>query len=354
MTSEILGTGAYLPRQILTSGELAHRLGIDEQWIIDKTRIEERRVAAPDEATSDLATEAARQALYTAGVSAAELDLVVVATSTPDQPMPATACHVQANLGAHRAVAFDVDSVCSGFVYAFVVAHAMLASQGWARHALVIGADTYSRVLDYTDRRTAVLFGDGAGAMVLGPSRSGPWPGSGAGLLATTLGSDGTTADLVRIPAGGSRRPATLETLAAGEHYFAMKGGEVRRLANTVFPNMIHELLGASSLRLDEIDLIAAHQANGAMLEDWSVKLGLRPGVLHRTVERYGNTGAASVPITFDDAVRAGRLAEPATVLMVAFGGGMSWGGVALNWRAAPNDTDLRETDQKGREHVFV
>jgi 3-oxoacyl-(acyl-carrier-protein) synthase III len=342
MTSEILGTGSYLPRHILTSAELARRLDIDERWIVEKTRIQERRVAADEEATSDLATESARRALADAGVAASEIDLIVLATSTPDQPMPATACHVQANLGAHRAVAFDVDSVCSGFVYAFVVAHAMLASQGWARYALVIGADTYSRVLDYTDRRTSVLFGDGAGAVVLRAGAGGAGAGVRPGVLATTLGSDGTTADFVRIPAGGSRRPTSAETLANGEHFFAMKGGDVRRLANKVFPNVIHDLLGAASLRMDQIDLIAPHQANGAMLEDWSAELGLRPGVMHRTVERYGNTGAASVPITFDDAVRGGRLGELATVLMVAFGGGMSWGGVALNWRATSPDDSTR------------
>lgn len=336
MTSEILGTGSYLPRHVLTSGELARRLGIDEEWIVERTRIRERRVAAPDEATSDLAAEAARRALASAGISARDLDLIVLATSTPDQPMPATACHVQARLGAHRAVAFDVDSVCTGFVYAFVVAHAILASQGWARNALVLGADTYSRVLDYTDRRTAVLFGDGAGAVVLGPALQ---PDRRAGVLATSLGSDGTAADLVQIPAGGSRRPATTETLANREHYFAMKGDDVRRLANKVFPAVVHDLLGAASLRLDEVDLIVPHQANGAMLDEWATGLGLSAGVLHRTVEKYGNTGAASVPITLDDAVHTGRLGNLATVLMVAFGGGMSWGGIAVNWRAAGDPT---------------
>jgi acetoacetyl-CoA synthase len=333
MTCEIRGTGSYVPQTVLTNAELAHRLDIDESWIVDKTHIRERRVAAPEEATSDLATEAARRALESAGISASEIDLIVLATSTPDQPMPATACHVQANLGAHRAVAFDVDSVCSGFVYAFVVAHAILASQSWARHALVLGADTYSRVLDYTDRRTAVLFGDGAGAVVLGPA---PQPADSRGcLLATSLGSDGTMADLVQIPAGGSRRPATPQTLADREHYFAMHGGDVRRLANKVFPTLVHDLLAAASMRLDDVDLIVPHQANGAMLEEWASDLGLGPGVLHRTVEKYGNTGAASVPITLDDAVRAGRLRSLARVLMVAFGGGMSWGGVAVSWGAA-------------------
>jgi 3-oxoacyl-(acyl-carrier-protein) synthase III len=348
MTSEILGTGSYLPQRILTSDELARRLDLDPRWIVEKTRVRERRVAAPDEATSDLATQAAGRALDAAGVSAAEVDLILLATSTPDEPMPATACRVQANLGAHRAVAFDVDAVCSGFVYALVVAHSMLASQGWARTALVIGADTYSRILNYTDRRTAVLFGDGAGAVVLGPARE-----AGTGILATTLGSDGTLADLVQIPAGGSRRPSTLDTVGRDEHYFTMQGGEVRRLANKVFPNVVFDLLNATSLRMDQVDLIAPHQANGAMLEDWAEVLGLRPGVMHRTIERYGNTGAASVPITFDDAVRSGRLAGLATILMVAFGGGMSWGGVALNWRGLA-DADLTSTDQKGHAHALV
>lgn len=349
-TCGILGTGSYLPRRVLTSDELARRMDIDERWIVERTRIRERRVAAPEEATSDLATEAARRALAAAGTPANDIDLIILATSTPDQPMPASACHVQANLGAHRAVAFDVDSVCSGFVYAFVVAHAILASQGWARHALVIGADTYSRVLDYTDRRTAVLFGDGAGAVVLGPRRAD----GRAGVLATSLGSDGTTADLVQIAAGGSRRPTTPETVANGEHYFAMRGGDVRRLANKVFPTLMDDLLAAASLRLDQVDLIVPHQANGAMLDEWATGLGLAPGVLHRTVEKYGNTGAASVPITLDDAVHTGRLADPATVLMVAFGGGMSWGGVAVTWSAAGRpDLDAPTTSER-RTHVHA
>ncbi len=348
MKSEIMGTGSYLPQRILTSAELARRLDLDETWIVAKTRVAERRVAAPDEATSDLATKAAQRALDAAGVSAAEIDLIVLATSTPDRPMPATACLVQANLGAHRAVAFDVDAVCSGFVYALVVAHSMLSSEGWAGKALVIGADTYSRILDYTDRRTAILFGDGAGAVVLGPTEDAT-----AGVLATTLGSDGTLADLVQIPAGGSRRPPSLDTLARDEHYFSMKGGDVRRLANKVFPNVVFDLLTAASLRMDQVDLIAPHQANGAMLEEWSDVLGLRPGVMHRTIDRYGNTGAASVPITFDDAVRSGRLGSLATILMVAFGGGMSWGGVALNWRSAAL-LEHATLDERGLHHAVA
>jgi 3-oxoacyl-(acyl-carrier-protein) synthase III len=327
VNTTILGTGSYLPEHVLTSAELGDRLGIGGQWIVDKTGIRERRVAAAEEATSDLATRAAQRALDAAGIAAADVDLIVLATSTPDQPMPATACLVQANLGATRAAAFDVDAVCSGFVYAFVVAHALLMSDATRTTALVIGADTYSRVLDYTDRRTAVLFGDGAGAVVLRKSS-----GTDGGVLATTMASDGTTADLVRIPAGGSRTPASRETVDAGLHYFAMRGGDVRRLAGKVLPEVIADLLDAAKLRLDDIDLVIPHQANGVMLAELAATLELRDETMHLTVDRFGNTGAGSIPITLDDAVRKGRVAPGAHLLFIAVGGGMTWGGVAFRW----------------------
>ncbi|SBW24350.1 Acetoacetyl CoA synthase NphT7 [Candidatus Protofrankia californiensis] len=260
---------------------------------------------------------------------ATDIDLIVLATSTPDQPMPATACHVQAAIGATRAFAFDVEAVCSGFVCALIVADAMLANNPAYSTALVIGADTYSRVLDYTDRRTAVLFGDGAGAVVLGKV-----PG-GKGLLASTLSSDGRGADLVKIPAGGSRIPASLHTLEEGKHYFAMDGREVRRLAAEKMPAVVTDLLKAADVTLSDVDLIVPHQANGVMLAELAATLGLAPGVLHLTVGRYGNTGAASVPITLDDAVRAGLLTQDSLLLLVALGGGMTWGGAALPWTCA-------------------
>lgn len=326
MNTAILGTGSYLPDPVLTSAELGERLGVGTDWIEARTGIRERRTAAPDQATSDLATEASRRALAAAGIPAADVDLIVLATSTPDQPLPATACLLQANLGAWRAAAFDVDAVCTGFVYALVVARAMLLADPTRQTALVVGADTYSRVLDYADRRTCVLFGDGAGAVVLRRTDAD------RGLLASTLASDGSLAHLVEIPAGGSRRPATERTVRAGGHHFAMAGGDVRRLAATVVPKLVVELLDAAGLALPDVDLVVPHQANGAMLADWGETLGLPPDLMHRTVERYGNTGAASVPVTLDDAVRAGRLDDNAVVLLVAFGGGMTWGGVALRW----------------------
>ncbi len=328
MSTAILGTGSYLPETVLTSEALGTRLGVGEQWIFDKTHIKERRIAAPSEATSDLATQAAHKALQAAGLSAVDLDLLIVATSTPDQPIPATAATVQANLGAVRAAAFDVDSVCTGFVYGLVIAHAMLAADPGPQTALVIGADTYSRILDYQDRRTCVLFGDGAGAVVLGKR------GNGRGLLASSLNTDGRLAGLVGIPAGGSRRPAGPESVAAGQHYFRMNGREVRDFAARVVPDLVTEVVKAAELTVADVDLIVPHQANGTMLESLAAELDLRPGQMHMTIERYGNTGAASVPVTLDDAVRNGLVHADDMVLLLAFGGGMSSGAAALRWTA--------------------
>lgn len=329
MHAVVTGTGSYLPARVVSSADLGPRIGVDADWIESRTTIRERRVAAAGESTSDLAAEAARRALEAAGLSAADIDLIVLATSTPDQPMPATACLVQDKIGAGNAAALDVDAVCTGFVYALVLARAMLLTDDTMRRVLVIGADTYSRVLDYSDRGTAGLFGDGAGAVVLETTESS------AGIVASTLGSDGSLAHLVQIPAGGSSQPASAASVATGAHFFSMRGGDVRRLANQVFPKVVGTLLDAASLELDDVDLIAPHQANGAMLSDWADALGLDRDVMHRTVERYGNTGAASIPVTLDDAVHAGRLKPGATVLLVGFGGGMTWGGVAMRWQAA-------------------
>lgn len=328
MNTVILGTGSYLPDEVLTSAELGERLGVGEQWIVERTHIRQRRVAAPNEATSDMAARAAENALANAGLTAADVDLLIVATSTPDQPMPATACAVQAKIGAVRAAAFDVDAVCTGFVYALVTAHALLSTEPAPRVALVVGADTYSRVLDYTDARTCVLFGDGAGAVVLGRRNST------AGVLSSVLSADGTLADLVEIPAGGSRRPTSAHTLSTGQHYFTMRGRQVRELAARVLPEVVLDITKSAQLTLEDVKLIVPHQANGVMLRHLAHTLGIDEAKMHRTVQRYGNTGAASVPITLDDAVRSGRVKENDNLLLIAFGGGMTWGGVAVRWSA--------------------
>jgi 3-oxoacyl-[acyl-carrier-protein] synthase-3 len=240
--------------------------------------------------------------------------------------MPATACHVQASIGATRAFAFDIQAVCTGFIYALKCADSLLAADPDYSTALVIGADTYSRILDYTDYRTSTLFGDGAGAVVLGKVPDGQ------GLLASTLYSDGRNKDLIQIPGGGSRIPPSHLSIEKHQHYFMMNGREVRRLATEKLAAVVTELCTTVGITLPDVDLIVSHQANGVMLADLAENLGLASGMLHLTVGKYGNTGAASVPITLDDAVRASRLQRDSLLLIVAFGGGATWGGVALRW----------------------
>ena len=326
MNTAVVGTGSYLPKKILTSAELGDKLDVGEEWIISKTGIEERRVAAPGEITSDLAAKAAEKALRHAGIGAEDVDVIVLATATKDQPIPATASIVQAKIGATRSSAFDIDAACTGFLYALVVANSMLLADANCRHALVIGAEIYSRFIDYEDRRTCVLLGDGAGAVVLSKTEDG------AGLLSSKLASEGSQADLVEICAGGSRRPASQETVDSKGHFLTMRGREVRRLAAKVMPELIGELLESAQLQLSDVRLVVPHQANGIMLAEWSKALELVPGQMHTTVRRFGNTGAASVPITLDDGVRSGHIQLNDPVLLVAFGGGMTWGGVMLRW----------------------
>lgn len=328
MQTAIVGTGSYLPKTVLTSTELGEQLGVGEQWILDKTGIEERRIAAGDETTSDLAALAALNAIEDAGITPADVDVIVLATATKDQPIPATACMVQGRIGASRAAAFDVDAACTGFIYGLVAAHSMLMADPDRRTALVIGAELYSRFLDYEDRRTCVLLGDGAGAVVLTKTSTG------TGFLSNKLVSEGTLADLVQIPAGGSRHPASHQTVQAREHLLKMRGREVRSLAAKVLPELVVDLLESANLTVPDVRLIVPHQANGVMLAEWSDALSLQPGQMHTTVRDYGNTGAASVPITLDDGVRKGKIKQGDALLLVAFGGGMTWGGVTMRWTA--------------------
>lgn len=326
MNTTILGTGSYLPEKVLTSAELGERLGVGEQWILNKTGIKERRIANHDEITSDLAARAAECALQSAGLSAGDIDLIVLATATKDRPIPATASVVQAKIGATRACAFDIDAACTGFIYGLVAAHSMLMADAGRQTALLIGAELYSRFLDYEDRRTCVLLGDGAGAVVLAKTDDGD------GLLANALVSEGSRCDLVQIPAGGSHLPSTADTVQARAHFLTMQGREVRDLAAKVVPDLVDGLLKATDLAIGDVRLIVPHQANGVMLSEWAETLNLEPGQMHTTVRNYGNTGAASVPITLDDGVRNRRIIKDDIVLFVAFGGGMTWGGATMRW----------------------
>ncbi len=326
----ILGTGSYVPEQVLTNQSLEASLGLADGWIYTKTGIKERRVACEHEATSDLATRAAQQALASAHIKASELDLVVVATSTPDYPQPSTACLVQANIGATRAAAFDLAAVCTGFIYALMVAEAALSSHKHWRTALVIGADTYSRILDYTDKRTCILFGDGAGAVVLGRVSEN------SGILSSYVQADGSRSNIIQVPGGGTRKPFSTLSNESKDLFFQMDGRAVRAFAQTVFPEVVYTLLRSNEMALDDIDLIIPHQANGVILRECMQAMNIPPEKMYMTIERYGNTSAASIPITLDNAVQAGRVQEAQTIILVGFGGGLTWGGMLMHWSEAP------------------
>ncbi len=319
----ILGTGSYLPDRIVSNTEIAGPAGVDADWIERKTGIRTRRRAAPGQATSDLAAEAARRALAAAGADARDVTAIVVATSTPDQPQPATASFVQDLIGAEHAAAVDVNAVCSGFVYALAMAGGLLRSSvtgGAGGLALVIGADVYSRILDYQDRKTAILFGDGAGAVVLGPVSSG------RGLYAERLRGFGSEHGLIGVAAGGSRRPASAGTLSEGGHYFRMDGRGVRDFVAAQVPKLVHGLLDEARLRPEELHHLVPHQANGVMLRELADRLELPDTRMHLNVEHYGNTGAASIPIALDEAWRGQGVAPGESVLLAGFGGGMNCG----------------------------
>jgi 3-oxoacyl-[acyl-carrier-protein] synthase III len=317
--SQAAGTGGYLPERIVTNDELATRLDTSDAWIRQRTGIAERRIAAPGELTSDLATAAARRALERAGMSGGDLDLIVLATATPDQTFPSTAVKVQARLGMKRGAAFDVQAVCSGFIFALAVADNALRL-GQARTALVIGAETFSRILDWHDRGTCVLFGDGAGALVL---QAVP-ENSGRGILSTHLHSDGRQHDILYVDGGPS------STGAAG--VLRMEGREVFRQAVTHLAAVVDEALTANGLTGSDIDWLVPHQANTRIIEAVGRKLGLSVDRTVVTIERHANTSAASIPLALDEAVRDGRIRPGHLVLMEALGGGLTWGASVVRW----------------------
>jgi 3-oxoacyl-[acyl-carrier-protein] synthase-3 len=325
----IVATGSYVPRREVPNEEIAARAGVSAEWIERKTMIRTRRFAAPDEATSDLAVRAADRALRQAGLTADRIGYLIVATSTGDFPQPPTATVVQHELGARQAACFDVNAVCSGFVYALALARS-LVEQSPDSLALVVGADVYSRILDFTDRRTAILFGDGAGAAVVG-RQDEPY-----GIVGVDLTSRGDQHQLIIVAAGGSRRPASAETLAAGEHFFRMDGRGVRDFVQENLPAAVAEHVDRHGVALREVDHFIPHQANGVMLAELTEKSGLTDARTHHTVYKYGNLGSASVPVTLDEANRAGRLAAGDLVLLAGFGGGMATGLSLVRWAAHP------------------
>jgi 3-oxoacyl-(acyl-carrier-protein) synthase III len=322
----IVSTGSYLPELVVTNQTIAEGAGVTDEWIVRKTGIRERRRAAEHEATSDLAAAAALDALEQAGLSPKDLSYIVVATSTPDHPQPATSSIVQGLIGATDAAAFDINAVCSGFVYGLAVVERLLRGDNQGRYGLVVGADIYSRILDYSDRRTSILFGDGAGAVVLGPVPSEQ------GVLETSLLTRGEQHRLISVPAGGSRMPASARTVEDGGHFFRMEGRGVRDFVQQNLPGAIHRLLEQAGVPAGSVKHFLPHQANGVMLAEVWPALGLDSAKLHLAVEHHGNTGSASVAITLDQVHRSGQLAEDDLVVLSGFGGGMSVGSALLRW----------------------
>ncbi|OJF13231.1 3-oxoacyl-ACP synthase III family protein [Couchioplanes caeruleus] len=325
----ILGTGSYVPEHEITNEDLERRVpGATAEWISRKTLIEARRFAAPDEATSDLAIRAAGAALQDAGIAADRVDYLIVSTSTGDSPQPPTASLVQHALGAHRAAAFDINVVCAGFVFGLALAESLVAVRPDAV-VLVVAADVYSRILDFDDRRTAILFGDGAGAAVVGAV-----PAS-YGMVDVELVTRGDAHELIHVKAGGSRLPASAETLAEGGHFFRMNGRGVRDFVMAGVPPVLHDLLKRAGVTAEEVDHFVPHQANGVMLQELVEAAGLTRARTHLVLDRYGNTGSASAAIALDAAARSGALRDRDLVLIAGFGGGMSVGAALLRWYAA-------------------
>jgi 3-oxoacyl-[acyl-carrier-protein] synthase III len=316
--SRIIGTGSYLPAKILTNADLAGTVDTSDEWILQRTGIRERHIAADNESASDLALQASRRALEMAGIAADQLDLIIVATTTPDMVFPSTACILQSKLGVKNMPAFDVQAVCSGFVYALNTADVYIKS-GQYEHILVVGAEVYSRILDWSDRGTCVLFGDGAGAVVLKRSDT-------PGILASRLHADGSHADILSVPGqvcGGA---------VSGRPLLQMDGGAVFKFAVKVLEEVALETLEAAGLQKTDIDWLIPHQANIRIIQATAKKLGMTMERVITTVDRHANTSAASVPLALDEAVRDGRIREGHRVMLEGVGGGFTWGAVLLQW----------------------
>ncbi len=321
----IAGLGKSLGENILTNEDLERMVDTSDEWIRTRTGIGTRHIAARQTATSDLALRAARQALDHARLAPSDLDLIIVATVTPDMAFPSVACLLQAELAAGHAAAFDLSAACSGFLYSLDVGARFIQS-GRYQHVLVVGAETLSRITDYSDRRTCVLFGDGAGAAVLEPAPAGK------GMLSSVLGADGNGRDLMYLPAGGSRRPASMETVQTGLHYIKMNGNEVFKYAVRIMGDVTTQALSGAGLGVADVDLFIPHQANYRIIDATARRLGLPPEKVFVNIERYGNMSAATIPIALREAEEEGRLRDGAIVVLAAFGGGLTWAASVWRW----------------------
>lgn len=323
----VAGTGRYVPEKVLTNADLEKIVDTSDEWIVKRTGIQERRIAAEDQSTSDLALEAARVALDKAGLAPEELDAIILATLTPDTYCPAGACYVQNLLGATNASAFDLSAACTGFVYGITVGSSLVRA-GVHKNVLVLGAETLSRFIDYADRNTCILFGDGAGAAVLSRAEEG----SESRLLDHYLRSDGGGTDLIIMPGGGARRPSTHDTVDAKMHFLSMQGNDVFKFATKSMQTLVETAIERNGLSMDDLDLIVPHQVNSRIIDTVLRKVAIPREKIYLNLQRYGNTSAASVPMALHEAVEEGRVKPGSLVLLVAFGAGLTWGYNLVRW----------------------
>ncbi len=325
----ITGWGYYVPKRVLTNHDLERMVGTTDEWIVERTGIRERRIVADGETTSSMATFAARQALERAGVAGRDLDAIIVGTTTPDYLLPTAAALVQEQLGAQRAGIFDLGAACAGFIYGLAVARGLIAA-GTARRVLVIGAETISRYVDWTDRSTCVLFGDGAGAVIVEASTTSH------GITSTVLHGDGSKRAHLTVLGGGSKHPPTAASVRDGLHYIRMQGDEVFKLAVPSMASAAEEALALAGLRCEDVDLLVPHQANLRIIDAVAKRLRLDRSKVFVNIEKYGNTSAASIPIALCEAVAEGRVRQGDHLVFAAFGGGMTWGAAVVEWTAPP------------------
>ncbi|MBI5773010.1 MAG: ketoacyl-ACP synthase III [Verrucomicrobia bacterium] len=324
-TCSITGVGSCVPERVLTNFDLEKIVETTDEWIVSRTGIKQRRIAAEKQFTSDLGAEAARRAMKKAGVTAEQIDLIIVATITPDMPFPATACVVQHKIGAHRAAAFDLEAACSGFIYGLEVGQQFIMSRTYET-VLVIGAEKLSSIIDWKDRNTCVLFGDGAGAAIL-QNRA-----NSHGLLTACMGADGSKAGLLSMPGGGSACPATVDSVTGRLHFLRMDGKETFKNAVNAMCTAAREVLQRCELDISQIKCVIPHQANRRIIDAVADRLGAKPEQLFVNLEKYGNTSAASVAIALDEAVESGAVQRGDLVLLVAFGAGLTWGAAVIEW----------------------
>ncbi|HZP00783.1 MAG TPA: beta-ketoacyl-ACP synthase III [Terriglobia bacterium] len=325
ISAGILGTGSALPEKVITNRDLEKMVDTSDQWITERTGIKERRQAAPGETTSHLSVKAARKALSMAGLSAKDLDLIICSTISPDMPLPSTAAFIQHKLGARACCSFDLAAACSGFLFGLTVAEQFIRT-GKAKYVLVVGAELLSRYLDYTDRATCVIFGDGVAAGIVGPVE----PPSG--ILAAEMHTDGQFAEHLYIPAGGATTPASIKSVESGGHYIKMRGNELFKVAVRSLEDVSRRVMAQAKVCPEQLNLFIPHQANQRITDAVRERLGVSPEKVYSNISRVGNTSSASIPICLDECVRGGRIKKGDLILMSAFGAGVTWGAVLMRW----------------------